>query len=160
MRARWPEPITVSRLFAERELRYLVTGGFLILKRIIEVVLSVCLIAAFCGSVTNAQPRDDRYRMFGREALDRIRGDLGRAERNLRYISEPEMRRFYAIRDRLGNFQRNWERGRYDRGDLDATIGNLNVLVDRGHLHRVDRDILADDLSRLRDLRARMDRRL
>jgi hypothetical protein len=117
-------------------------------------------VSAFCASVTNAQPRDDRYRSFGRESLDRVRGDLGRAERNLRYISEPEMRRFREIRDRLGNFQRNWERGRYDRGDLDATVGNLSTLVERAKLHRADRDILADDLSRLRDLRARMDRRL
>ena len=108
----------------------------------------------------NAQyrDRDDRYRTFGREPLDRVRADLNRAERDLNYLSQDELRRFRIVRDRIFEFQRNWERGRFDREALNETIRGLQNIIDRYRLRPRDRDLLADDLSRLRDMRERYDR--
>jgi hypothetical protein len=108
----------------------------------------------------NAQyrDRDDRYRTYGREPLDRVRADLNRAERDLNYLSQDEMRRFRIVRDRIFEFQRNWERGRFDREALNETIRGLDSIIDRYRLRPRDRDLLADDVSRLRDMRERYDR--
>jgi len=133
------------------------------MKRLIQFVVAVSLMH-LSGTSLKAQPRyedrgDERYHRFGREILDRIRGDLSRAERDLHYIAEPDLRRFQNTQANLGDFQRKWEHGRYDRVDLDRAIGGLNALVDRGHLRPRDRDMLGDDLRRLRDLQDRIERR-
>jgi len=116
------------------------------------------------GGAANAQPpgrydpRDNPYHTYGREPLDRVRGDLNRAARNLNYLSEGEMRRFDRVRERIAEFQRKWERGRFDREDLDEVIAGLNGLIERNRLRPRDREILMDDVERLRHLRERYDR--
>jgi len=117
--------------------------------------------ALLCGLTSYAQRYrggDDHYSRFGRATLERVRGDLTRAEGNLRYLGEGEVRRFQSIQQNLGEFQRRWERGRYDREALDRAIGELHGLVDRGKLRPRDRDLLGDDVRRLRELRERIDR--
>jgi hypothetical protein len=122
--------------------------------------LAAALLMLLGVNATAQRYGDDYYyRHWGREPLDRVRGDLNRAERNLSYLSEDEMRRFRHIREAINDFQRNWERGRYDGPALDETIGGLHALVDRSKLHQRDRDVLADDLHRLRDLRDRWEHR-
>lgn len=103
-------------------------------------------------------PRDERYHQFGRATLDRVRADLDNAAGNLRYIAPPDLRRFHGVREGLANFQRNWERGRYDRADLNRAITSLHSLVERGRLRPRDRDLLAGDVTQLRDLERRLER--
>jgi hypothetical protein len=110
-------------------------------------------------NASNAQPRDPRYQEWGREVCARVQGDLTRAERDLRYLSEDEVRRFNGVRARVGEFDRKWERGRFDREDLDEAIGSLARLVERARLRPRDRDLLADDLRRLRGMRERFEHR-
>lgn len=121
---------------------------------------SVLLLFAFTASAQRPydRDRDDRYQRFGRTTINRVRADLSRAEGNMRYLGEGEMRRFQTIQRNLAEFQRKWERGRYDRDDLDRAIVDLRGLVDRGRLRPRDRDLLADDLRRLHELRDRLDR--
>ncbi len=121
---------------------------------------SVLLLFAFTASAQRPyeRDRDDRYQRFGRVAIERVRADLNRAEGNLRYLGEGEMRRFQTIQVNLAQFQRKWERGRYDRDDLNRAIVDLRGMVDRGRLRPRDRDLLADDLRRLHELRVRLDR--
>ena len=133
------------------------------MKRILTLLAAASLFLAFTDTAA-AQPRpryqdnrDDRYHSFGRGTLDRVRADLGRAERGLHYISPPDMRRFMNIREGLANFQRSWERGHYNRPELDQAIANLHALVERGRLHPRDRDMLAGDLRELRGLQRRME---
>jgi hypothetical protein len=117
------------------------------------------------AGVANAQPprdrddRDDRYRSYGRESLDRVRADLDRAGRDMNYLSEDERRRFSRVRDRISEFQRDWERGRFDREALNETIRGLESIIERSRLHARDRDTLARDVSQLREMRERYERR-
>ena len=92
---------------------------------------------------------------YQREPLDRVRADLDRAARDLYYLSGSEMRRFNKVREEIAEFQQKWERGRYDRHEMDDVIGSLQRVVDRNRLEPRDRDMLLNDLGRLRDLRAR-----
>jgi len=116
--------------------------------------VAVLLMTAGVGAF--AQP-DPRYRAWGREALDRVRGDLDRAERNLHYLPADEFVRFNKARGEISEFQHRWEEGRFDKGALDHLIGNLNHVVQYGKIRPHDRDILADDVRRLRELRERWD---
>ena len=102
--------------------------------------------------------RDDPYRTYGRGPLDRVRADLERAARHMNYLSEGEMRRFNRVQARIAEFQAHWERGTFDRADLDDIISNLRGVVERNRLRPGDRNILMDDVARLRALRDRNER--
>jgi hypothetical protein len=120
------------------------------MTRRVAVLLMTAGVSAF------AQP-DPRYRSWGREALDRVRADTDRAERDLHYLPADEYDRFNKTRGEIREFQHRWEEGRYDKGALDHIIENLNHVVQHGRIHARDRDILADDVRRLRELRERWD---
>ncbi len=129
------------------------------LSQVICAAAALFLIAPAVNAQYGERGRgDDRYRTYGREPLDRVRADLNRAERDLNYLSNDEMRRFRVVRERIFEFQRNWERGRFDREALNETIRGLDNIVARYRLRPRDRDLLADDVSRLRDMRDRYER--
>jgi hypothetical protein len=122
------------------------------------------LLLALCGSV-NAQDRygryDDRrdgyYQNDRRSPVDRLQADLNRAEANTRAWGR-ERGRFDKVRREAAEFERKWASGRYDRGELDDVIGNLQHLVDSRILDRRDRDVLVSDLYQLREFRTQMSR--
>ncbi|MDQ6758939.1 MAG: hypothetical protein M3Z32_03605 [Acidobacteriota bacterium] len=105
------------------------------------------------GFGMNAQARYDYGR--GREPLDRVRADLDRAARDMRYLSGGDFRRFDHARQEIREFQEKWERGRFDRHELDDVIGSLQSVVRSNRIRPRHRDLLMDDLARLRDFRAR-----
>lgn len=100
----------------------------------------------------------DQYRGFGRGILDRVRTDLDRVAGDVSSFSEDEMRRFNRVRDRIAEFQSAWEGGRFDREMLSEVIGGLNAIIERSRLRARERDDLAEDLGRLKELRERQDR--
>ena len=107
---------------------------------------------------TRRPEQGDQYRGFGRGILDRVRADLDRVARDADSFAGDEMRRFNRVRDRIAEFQSAWEGGRYDREVLSEVIGSLNAIIERSRLRARDRDSLAEDLSRLKELRERHDR--
>jgi tetratricopeptide (TPR) repeat protein len=117
--------------------------------------VGVKLICALGGARRPAQ--DDQDRGFGHGTLDRVRDDLDRMTRDVNAFSEDEMRRFHRVRNRLADFQSAWEGGRFDREILDQVIGGLNAIVEETRLLARDRDTLAADLARLKELRERHD---
>ena len=134
------------------------------MKGFIQALATAAALLMVTASA-DAQPRpryqergDDRYHRFGRGTLDRVRADLNHAQRSLHYITPPDMRRFMEAREGLANFQRSWERGRYNRPELDQAIFNLHALVERGRLRPGDRAMLANDLRMLRELHRNIER--
>lgn len=91
----------------------------------------------------------------GREPLDRVRADLDRAAADVGYLSRGEMARFNHARQEIGEFQEKWNRGIFDRHELDDVIGSLQHVVNSNRLRIQDRDILFSDLARLREIRER-----
>jgi hypothetical protein len=89
-----------------------------------------------------------------REPLNYVRADLDRAGRDMYYLSGRELKRFNHVREEIAEFQAKWDRGRFDRHELDDVIGSLQSVVDKNRLEPRDRDRLLDDLSRLRAFRA------
>jgi hypothetical protein len=105
------------------------------------------------GLTANAQVYGD-YR-GAREPLDRVRADLDRAAADIGYLSRGDMSRFNHARQEIAEFQDKWNRGFFDRHELDDVIGSLQHVVSGNRLRYQDRDILFNDLQRLREIRAR-----
>ena len=68
-------------------------------------------------------------------------------------------------RDRLNNaekqlrgFSKDWEHGKFDKGDLDNSIGAIQHVLDNNHLTGAARDALWNDVEQLRHMREAYDR--
>jgi hypothetical protein len=121
-------------------------------------LLTVTLLgASLFGVAANAQyqprygdrdyDRDDRYRA---DLFERVRADLDRAA-SYAYWNEGDRHRIGKVREELGEFQRSGS-----RHELNDAIGALQKVVNDNRISPRDRDVLADDLYRMRDYRARM----
>ena len=65
--------------------------------------------------------------------------------------------RIARTKQELDELQDKLARGYYDQRELDEVIGAMQRVVADNRLSRRDRDLLADDLDRMRDFRARHD---
>jgi hypothetical protein len=93
---------------------------------------------------------DDRRTMF----FQRIREDLDRATSSASPY-RGDLRRLARTKYELNELQTKLSRGVYDDRELNEVMDALQGVVDSNRLAPRDRDILADDLRRLGDFRAR-----
>ena len=99
--------------------------------------------------------RDEFYRGDWRaHFFDRVRDDLDHAARSAFPFGEDRYR-LARVRQELDELQRDWASGRWDRRELDDVIDALKRVVRDNRLAPRDRDILTDDLNRLREIRER-----
>ena len=85
----------------------------------------------------------------GGGVLERVRGDLDRAESHS-YANGGDRKRFNNVRQELNDFQRTG-----NPHELNEAISKLQKVVNDNRLAPRDRDVLADDLYRMREFRAR-----
>jgi hypothetical protein len=102
----------------------------------------------------------DQRRGWGREQwrsriFERVREDLEHVESETFYGRD--MYRLGQARRELDEMQAKLSAGRYDERELDDVIATLGNVVRDNRMSARDRDILFDDLERLRDFRQRHD---
>jgi hypothetical protein len=113
--------------------------------------------------------RDDRYRneeTYHRDArnegwwkgrlFERVRQDLEHAQA----VTIPftgDQRRLARTKEELNDLQSKMAAGRYDQPELDDTIAALENVISSNRLSERDRDMLTDDLTRLRQFREHHD---
>jgi hypothetical protein len=81
-----------------------------------------------------------------------VQNDLRRAER----FTPPngkEKERYFNAQHHLSQFDRELERGRFDKDKLDEAIDDVKNVVENNTLSPRDRDVLSGDLRDLRELR-------
>jgi hypothetical protein len=100
--------------------------------------------------------RDDRFRGedWRQRFFERIREDLDHVQSGA-FPFGADQYRLARTRQELDELQSKLAAGRYDQRELDEVIGALDRVVRDNRLSRGDRDVLVDDLNRLRDFRAR-----
>ena len=96
--------------------------------------------------------RDGQYYRRGAPSFDRIHADLRYAESHS-YRDRGERKRIDKAREELREFQRAWNSGRFDRHELDDTIGAIQKVIDHGEMRYRDREILQADVESLREFR-------
>src|SRR5437016_13399827 len=118
-----------------------------------SLVGSSLLLAAAANAPYRSNDGDRDYRYSDRgdyrggSALNRVWSDLERAEANS-HPNGGDRRRFAKVREELSEFQRSG-----NPRELNDTVGALQRVVSQNRLSYRDRDILADDLNRLREFR-------
>ena len=69
------------------------------------------------------------------------------------YASRADRKRFDEARSKLFDFESRFDRGRYEKHELDRAIDHIQQVVNANSLDPRDRGALADDLRRMRDYR-------
>ena len=102
--------------------------------------------------------RDEWYRgqNWRGQLFERVRQDLDHVQLAT-FPSGGDQFRLANTRQELDELQSKLAAGRYDERELDDVIRALQRVVQDNRMPARDRDVLADDLDRLRDFRARHD---
>jgi hypothetical protein len=74
------------------------------------------------------------------------------------WASGKERNRLQRTKQELAELQAKLEHGRYDEGELNDVIDSMKKSANDDRLSPRDRDVLGDDLNRLRDYREHHDR--
>src|SRR5712664_854336 len=90
----------------------------------------------------------------GRSLINQVMSDINRAASNARRLDGHEAKHFDEAARKLQDFQYRLDQGRFDTGKLDKAIENLQHLANADQIRGRDRDILAQDLSALRQFRS------
>jgi hypothetical protein len=100
--------------------------------------------------------RDEGFRApdFRQRFFQRIREDLDHVQ-SVTFPFSNDQYRIARTKQELDELQNKLARGFYDQRELDEVIGAMQRVVADNRLSRRDRDILGDDMDRLRDFRAR-----
>ena len=88
-----------------------------------------------------------------RGLFDRVRADLDHASA-YPWASRSDHKRFDEARRELFDFESRFDRGRYDKHELDEAINRVQKVVAHNSLDPRDRGALENDLRRMRDYRA------
>ena len=92
-----------------------------------------------------------RGRMF-----ERVRQDLDHVQ-SVTFPFSPDQYRLNRVKQELNELQAKLAENRYDQPELDDVISAMQRVVSDNHLSGRDRDLLNDDLSRLRAFREHHD---
>ena len=84
--------------------------------------------------------------------FQRVREDLDRVQSST-FPGGGDEYRIVRTKQELGDLQAKLAENRYDQPQLDDVIAGLQWVIDSNKLAPRDRDMLVDDLSRLRDYR-------
>lgn len=136
------------------------------------LILGIAVGAVSLGTLAHAQRYEPGYdrgydRGYNRGAyspdwvssvIGRVHADLNRSYGGWRF-SHGDRKRLDHAEHELRDFARQWNRGRFDKGELDDAIGSIQHVVDNNHMPERDRRALWDDLGQLRQMREAYNRR-
>jgi len=111
------------------------------------------------GTLAQAQygPRERYAPRSVSGLIDRVHADLNRSYGGWRFSRE-DRRRLNRAEKELRDFSNKWNRGRFDKGELDEAIASIQHVVDNNRMPPRDRDALMRDLAELRGMREAYDR--
>jgi hypothetical protein len=117
------------------------------MNRLHILLASAALSAVLFAQINFAQINN------ARAVIDRTQNDLRRAEEFERQ-KHKEVSRYDNAQKHLSDFDRDYTKGHFDKGKLDASINDLKNVVEHNTLNPQDRDALSADLRDLRLVRA------
>ncbi len=112
------------------------------------------------GLLASAQygPAGGPYQPDSINALvDRVHADLDHGYDHWQ-LSHADRDRLNGAEKKLRGFARDWQHGKFDKGDLDESISAIQHVLDNNHLAGAERDDLSNDVGSLRQMREAYDR--
>lgn len=120
---------------------------------------SLLLFALTATAQDRDRDRDDRYEHQGRDEgwwrgrlFERVRADIDHIQEVTPYFSGDQFR-LVRVKEELSELQSKYAARGYDSRDMDDVVTALERVVSDNHMSGRERDMLADDLNRLRDFR-------
>lgn len=123
-----------------------------------RTLMTLALLAG--GALLHAQfgPPEGPYRPERVSALiERVHADLNRGYEAW-HLRDGDRDRLNHAEQQLRNFARDWNHGRFDKGDLDQSIASIQHVLDNNRLSGPERDDLWRDVEQLRGMREAYDR--
>ncbi len=123
-----------------------------------QTITAGLLLLGICALTLSAQDwyrdREERFRAeeWRHHIFDHVRVDLDHVG-SAAWAAEREQRRLRRTKQELAELQAKLDHGRYDERELDDVIDSLRKSADDERLTPRDRDVIHDDLNRLRDYR-------
>ena len=136
----------------------------LLLRSIMSSGLLLLGLTAYSQDRDRDRDRDeDRYHRVQRgedwwrgRMFERIREDLDHVQ-SVTFPFSADQYRLNRVKQELNELQAKLAENRYDQPELDDVISAMQRVVSDNHLSGRDRDLLNDDLSRLRAFREHHD---
>lgn len=123
------------------------------MKTILIRASALSCMALFCAGMY-AQTRDEGF--WQGRLFQRVREDLDRIQQSTPKLSADEYRLVSTKHD-LDELQNKMESHRYDQPELDRTIAAVEKVMNDNNINPRDREMLNEDLRRLRDFREHHD---
>ena len=120
------------------------------MKRFILMAAALFVAATLSQAQFAPAPRYDAGSVSA--LVDRVHLDLGHAY-GTRHFSGGDRDRLNHAEKELREFSQKWQRGKFDKGQLDDAIGAIQHVLDNNKMPRGERDAVADDVSQLRGMR-------
>lgn len=123
-------------------------------------VLVTCVMFVMLATIAGAQfgPPNGRYSPEAVSArIERVDADLNRGYA-VWHLRHGDRERLNHAERQLRDFARHWERGKFDRGNLDHAIVDIQKIVNDNHLSGRERDALWNGVEDLRRMREAYDR--
>src|ERR1700722_8179148 len=123
------------------------------MNRLSAVTLAAGMLLA-CGPLAHAQfeggPRYDAHSVSA--LVDRVHTDLDHAY-GVWHFSNDDRDRLNKAEKELREFAQTWDKGKFEVGRLDDSIGSIQHVLDNNKLPEADRTALSDDVGQLRRMR-------
>ena len=118
------------------------------------IIGSSLLLLGVAANAQSYQERDE-YRHFSNNAnvVDQVRADLNEAL-NMGNLSGSQRNVLAEARNDLAVFDRAWDRGSFNRRELDEAIARIQSVANSGRISEEQRAMLQDDMERLRNFRS------
>jgi hypothetical protein len=118
------------------------------------IAASGLLLFAVSAVAQDRDRDDDRRRDESRHArmFQQVRDDVSKVQEETPYFSSDQFR-LVRVKEELGELQDKYDRHGYDGEALDDVIHALDRVVSDNHLAGRERDMLNDDLNRLKEFR-------
>jgi len=90
------------------------------------------------------------------DLVDRVHTDLDHAY-GIHHFSGDDRERLNHAEKELREFAQKWDRGKFDKGQLDDAIGAIQHTLDNNKMPPESRDAISYDVSQLRKMREAYD---
>ena len=126
------------------------------MKRAFKTVVIVAALAFSAAAQDWYHDREERFRgeEWRAHIFMQVRSDLDHIW-SIDRSSEREHERIYKTKDELTKMQADFDQGRWDNGKLNDVIDSIRKSSNDDRLAPRDRDVLADDLIRLKEFQDR-----
>src|SRR5882724_2360581 len=127
-------------------------------KKFNGLALTAILLAFAAFGVAQYGPEGGPYFPDKIDALiDQVHADLNHGY-GVWHVSDGDRKRLNHAGEQLREFAKEWRKGKFDKGNLNDSIGAIQHVLDDNHLSGAERDALWADVEQLRKMREAYDR--